>query len=113
MGMPRRVRWGNVGRLAAGIAVLALGVMWPRIAGRAPAVPDGTAVPVAPAAEGTEREPAASRPPRLGATPRRRAGAPRGVRRPGTNEGEAGKRDRPRRRPAPAIAPPGAAPAAP
>ena len=44
--MRRRVRWGNAGRLAAGIAVLALVVMWPRIAGQAPAVPDGTAVPV-------------------------------------------------------------------
>jgi hypothetical protein len=112
MGMRRRVRWGNVGRLAAGIAVLALVVMWPRIAGRAPAVPDGTAVPVAPVAEGSEREPAAPRPPRLGATPRRGAEDPRGVRPPGTNEGDAGKRDRPRRRPAPAIAPRGPAPAA-
>ena len=46
MGMRRRVRWGNVGRLAAGIAVLALVVMWPRLAGQAPAVPGGMVMPV-------------------------------------------------------------------
>jgi len=41
--MRRRVRWGNVGRLAGGLALVALVVAWPRVAGEAPRVPDGVA----------------------------------------------------------------------
>jgi hypothetical protein len=44
--MRRRVRWGNVGRLAGGVAVVALVAGWPRLAGEAPVVPRGVAVPV-------------------------------------------------------------------
>ena len=46
--MLRRVRWGNVARLAGVPALLALVVLWPRLAGEPPAVPRGAPVPVAP-----------------------------------------------------------------
>jgi len=98
--MRRRVRWGNVGRLAAGIAVLALVVMWPRIAGQAPAVPDGTAVPVV---EG----PAAGPAPADAARPR-----PRSRRRDETNGDRPGKRRRPRALSAPRREPAETAPPA-
>ncbi len=46
--MLRRVRWGNVARLAGLPALLALVVLWPRLAGAPPVVPGGAPVPVAP-----------------------------------------------------------------
>jgi hypothetical protein len=48
--MLRRVRWGNVGRLACAVVALALVVLWPRLATPPPGVPGGAAVPVAPGA---------------------------------------------------------------
>ena len=42
-----RVRWGNVGRAAAVVGVLALAVAWPRLEGGAPRLPSDVAGPVA------------------------------------------------------------------
>ena len=42
-----RIRWVNVGRAVLALAALAVIVAWPRLAAPPPAVPDGTAVPVA------------------------------------------------------------------
>ena len=47
--MRGRVRWGNVGRAVAAVAVVALVVAWPRLDGGPLEVPGGAAVPVAPA----------------------------------------------------------------
>ena len=49
--MPARVRWGNVGRAAAAVGLVALVVAWPRLGGAAPALPADDAVPVASAPE--------------------------------------------------------------
>ena len=46
-GMPRRVRWGNVGRAAGATAALALVVAWPRLASPPPRLPADRAVPFA------------------------------------------------------------------
>ncbi len=45
--MRARVRWGNVGRAAAVLAVLALAVAWPRLAPPAPQLPADEARPLA------------------------------------------------------------------
>jgi hypothetical protein len=42
-----RVRWGNVGRAAAVVGVLALAVAWPRLEGGAPRLPSDAAIPLA------------------------------------------------------------------
>jgi hypothetical protein len=46
-GVWRRIRWDNVARLAALVALALLVVAWPRLGGRAPRLPPPTAVPVA------------------------------------------------------------------
>ena len=48
-GLWRRIRWDNVARLAALLALVLLVVAWPRLSGRAPRLPPATATPVAPA----------------------------------------------------------------
>jgi len=50
--MRGRVRWGNVGRAVAAVAVAALVVAWPRLDGGPLEVPGGAAVPVAPTPAG-------------------------------------------------------------
>src|SRR6185312_5933069 len=45
-GIRGRVRWANVGRALALVAVAALVVAWPRLRAPAPQVPRGAAVPV-------------------------------------------------------------------
>ena len=45
----RRVRWGNVARLAALPAIVALVVLWPRLSPPPPRLPAAAAAPVAPA----------------------------------------------------------------
>ena len=50
--MRGRVRWGNVGRAVAAVAVVALVVAWPRLDGGPLEVPGGAAVPVAPTPAG-------------------------------------------------------------
>jgi hypothetical protein len=67
--MALRVRWGNVGRAGAGVALVALVVAWPRLAGPVPEVPGGEARPVV---AGPVEVPAGSV-----ATPRKRAAIPR------------------------------------
>jgi hypothetical protein len=44
---PARIRRGNVARLAAALAALALVVAWPRLQAAPPALPDDRAIPVA------------------------------------------------------------------
>ena len=46
-GVWRRIRWDNVARLAALVALVLLVVAWPRLSGRAPRLPPATAIPVA------------------------------------------------------------------
>src|SRR3954468_16896782 len=41
----RRVRWGNVARLAAALAALALVLAWPRLKSPAPPLPPGAPTP--------------------------------------------------------------------
>jgi hypothetical protein len=45
--MRRRVRWGNVGRVAGAVAVVALVVAWPRLGGDPLVAPGGVVVPLA------------------------------------------------------------------
>jgi hypothetical protein len=45
-GVWRRIRWDNVARLAALVALALLVVAWPRLGGRAPRLPPGTDVPL-------------------------------------------------------------------
>src|SRR3954453_16069382 len=47
--LTRRIRWGNVGRLAAVLGVAALVVAWPRLAPAPPRVPAREPVAVEPA----------------------------------------------------------------
>lgn len=56
-----RVRWANVARAAALVAVVALVAAWPQLRAEAPALPDAEArpVPVAPAVAPPETTPAA------------------------------------------------------
>src|SRR4051794_3620751 len=73
----RRLRWGNISRAIAGVALVALVVAWPRLAGPVERVPDARVRPlvgVAPPASGLahgqrDRPPA----PRLGGVMRGRA----------------------------------------
>jgi hypothetical protein len=44
--MRRRVRWGNVGRVAGAVAVVALVVAWPRLGGDPLVAPGGEVVPL-------------------------------------------------------------------
>ena len=46
-GVWRRIRWDNVARLAALVALALLVVAWPRLSGRPPRLSPATAVPVA------------------------------------------------------------------
>jgi hypothetical protein len=59
--MRERVRWGNVGRVAGAVAVVAVVVAWPRLGDDPVVVPGGDAVPLAPVAP--------SRTPRVVPTP--------------------------------------------
>ena len=45
--MPARVRWGNVGRAAGVVALVALVVAWPRLGAPAVKLPRDAALPVA------------------------------------------------------------------
>ena len=66
--MRGRVRWGNVGRAVAAVAVAALVIAWPRLDGGPVEVPSGAPVPVAPtptrdrAADASRAPPAAPEP---------------------------------------------------
>ena len=78
-----RVRWGNVGRAAAVVGLLALAVAWPRLEGGAPRVPSDVAVPVlVPAA----KTPPASLPPHQPSSTPRPTPAPRFHPDPATTE---------------------------
>ncbi|HEX2410558.1 MAG TPA: hypothetical protein VHJ39_05285 [Solirubrobacteraceae bacterium] len=57
----RRIRWGNVGRLAGGLAVIAAVVAWPRLAPPQPALPSEVARPL----DGLGIDPAATPPAEL------------------------------------------------
>src|SRR5438034_1026862 len=77
----RRIRWGNVGRLAAAVTIVAAVVAWPRVAGPAPRRPVGTSPQRAGGAPerrvtGAPRRPVAA-PRRPGRAPRRPVAAPR------------------------------------
>jgi hypothetical protein len=65
--MRGRVRWGNVGRAAGAVAVVALVVAWPRLGGEPIVVPGGAAVPVA--TPGAAPSPRPARTPRPVRTP--------------------------------------------
>src|SRR3954467_12405235 len=45
-GVWRRIRWDNVARLAALVALGLVVALWPRLGGRGPRLPPATAVPV-------------------------------------------------------------------
>src|SRR5690349_17362655 len=47
VGLASRIRWGNVARLAAAMALVGLVAAWPRLAGRPPPVPATRAEPLA------------------------------------------------------------------
>jgi len=65
-----RVRWGNVGRAAVVVGVLALAVAWPRLAPEPPALPSDEGIPLAsPTAAGEVARP----PTRKAGRPKRRA----------------------------------------
>ena len=77
-----RLRWDNIARAAAVLAVVALVVAWPRIKGAPPALPPAGATPVTveePAPGTVPQEPPAAPPVRhrRKAHPRRRATRPR------------------------------------
>ena len=57
----RRIRWGNVGRLAGAAALVAAVVAWPRLAPPEPALPERAARPL----DGLGAAPAATPPPEL------------------------------------------------
>src|SRR3954451_12667754 len=93
-----RVRWGNVGRAAAVVGVLALAVAWPRMEGGAPRLPSDVARPVAVAASpaGTARvrkEPGAGRRPGV----RRLSGRAVRSERASKTQQRAMRRERPRK----------------
>ena len=71
--MRGRVRWGNVGRAVAAVAVLALVVAWPRLDGGPLEVPGGAAVPVAPTPAGAAGAGREAAPPRAAPEPGERA----------------------------------------
>jgi hypothetical protein len=112
----RRIRWGNVGRLAGAAALLAAVVAWPRLAPPDPAMPGNAARPL----DGLGAAPTAtpptelllSRPPRFTRrSGRARRAGPTG-RREGSGEAGAGgassrraRRSGPRRRTADRAAP--------
>jgi hypothetical protein len=90
----QRIRWGNVGRLSAAIAVLALVVAWPRLAAPPPRLRGDE-----PIAVGPEKTPA--RPRAKGrARAKRDAGAKRdaAAKRAAAAKGDARRAARPRRR---------------
>ena len=57
----RRIRWGNVGRLAGAATLLAAVVAWPRLAPPDPALPGNAARPL----DGLGAAPTATPPPEL------------------------------------------------
>src|SRR4051812_27200955 len=68
-----RIRWGNVGRAGALLAVVALVVLWPQLRSEPPALPEARAVPAAPPATRTKPAPEpAPRPPAAAHASRRR-----------------------------------------
>ena len=71
----RRIRWGNVGRLAGAAALVAAVVAWPRLAPPEPALPERAARPL----DGLGAAPVATPPPELLlATPPKLRGRPGG-----------------------------------
>src|SRR6187200_1991782 len=54
-GVWRRIRWDNVARLAALVALGLVVAVWPRVSGRGPRLPPATAMPLAPAPTGKAR----------------------------------------------------------
>ena len=103
MGAMERVRWGNVLRALAAVAVLGLVVAWPLLAPEAPRVPSGRERPVvtpAPVA------PMVTPPPRKAAPrPARRRPKPRVVRRERRAGKGGGGSGRVTRRPSPLVTP--------
>ena len=71
--MRGRVRWRNVGRVVAAVAVVALVVAWPRLDGGPLEVPGGAAVPVAPTPAGDAGARREAAPPPAAAEPGERA----------------------------------------
>jgi hypothetical protein len=100
-----RLRWDNIARAAAAVAVIALVVAWPHLKGAPPSLPPAAAKPVRiedPALPAAKEEPASEPKPR--AKPRHRRAKPRH------------RASRPRRDPARSVATPithAAPPAAP
>jgi hypothetical protein len=105
----RRIRWGNVGRLAGALAVIAAVAAWPRLAPPQPALPDEVARPLDGLGAASTATPPADligpRPPRAVRRPR-----PRRPRTPGDDDqaDEARPRVRPRHGPPRADRQPGA-----
>jgi hypothetical protein len=58
-GVLSRIRWGNVARLAALVALAVVVAVWPRLRGGPPRLPPASAVPLGGASAGAEREAAA------------------------------------------------------
>src|SRR5262245_32237214 len=103
-GVWRRIRWGNVARVAGLVALALVVAVWPRLRGAPPRLPPAAPVPLggAPAAGAGEVAAAGKRPAR--AEPRRPRGAkgvrvkrpPRGARPPRRHAGRAASPKRPR-----------------
>jgi hypothetical protein len=120
-----RVRWGNVARALALVAVAALVVAWPRLRAPAPEVPRGTAVPVRQAPATVQKSEAPTPPEADDDAPPRARATPKPAARKAKPRRRAHRRPRPartkppapRRRPrtttAAAPAPPRPAPARP
>jgi hypothetical protein len=60
--MPGRVRWSNVGRVAAAVGLVGLVVAWPQLGSAPPVLPGGAVVPVLGAPAGGEAAGGARRP---------------------------------------------------
>jgi hypothetical protein len=107
-GVWRRIRWGNVARLAGLVALALLVVTWPRLGGRAPRLPPAAPVPIVTKPPGAKRparrEPLARREQRVSVRPRGADGdAPRRRRRRGRGK-PAARAKRPARAEPPARA---------
>jgi hypothetical protein len=115
--MRERVRWGNVGRVAGAVAVVAVVVAWPRLGDDPVVVPGGDAVPLAPVAPSrTPRvvpTPTGTESPRSAPTPRP-APTPVGTAQLGRAREQSERRRRAwRRQPRDEVAPTAPPPAAP
>src|SRR5688500_10375276 len=100
----RRIRWGNVGRLAGALAVAAAVAAWPRLAPPQPALPDEVARPL----DGLGGAAPTATPPaeRIGPRPPRAVRRPRARRPRARGDGDPAEEARPRRGPARTDRPP-------